>query len=180
MRCHKCGYDWSNSGDSAHVCGSVKVKQQEQSAQHVSTECVGEPVAWINEDELPESYPYDAMFPYSKVDMVRMFPVFEPQLKHDDGRTDALRDLSYCAGLKAGWNFCVANDHIGFEQAQNCMSEALKVLKHTTPQQRPSRSDMTWVGLTDEDKQQLATNHPYGSWEELCSTIEAKVKEKNT
>jgi hypothetical protein len=38
-----------------------------------------EPVAWINEDELPESYPYDAMFPYSKVDIVRMFPVFCPQ-----------------------------------------------------------------------------------------------------
>ena len=41
-------------------------------------------------------------------------------------------------------------------------------------QQRP------WVGLTDEDKQKLATNHPYGSWEELCSTVEAKLKEKNT
>ena len=37
-----------------------------------------EPVAWINEDELPESYPYDAMFPYSKVDFVRMFPVYAP------------------------------------------------------------------------------------------------------
>ena len=36
MKCNKCGYDWSNSGDSAHVCGPVKVKQQEQ----------GEPVAW--------------------------------------------------------------------------------------------------------------------------------------
>lgn len=35
MKCNKCGYDWSNSGDSAHVCGPVKVKQQEQ----------GEPVA---------------------------------------------------------------------------------------------------------------------------------------
>jgi hypothetical protein len=23
MRCHKCGYDFSNSGDSAHVCLSV-------------------------------------------------------------------------------------------------------------------------------------------------------------
>ena len=30
MKCNKCGYDWSNSGDSAHVCGPVKVKQQEQ------------------------------------------------------------------------------------------------------------------------------------------------------
>ena len=37
-----------------------------------------EPLAWIHEDELPENYPYDAMFPYSKVDIVRMFPVFGP------------------------------------------------------------------------------------------------------
>jgi hypothetical protein len=35
-----------------------------------------EPVAWMHEDELPESYPYDLMYPHSKVDGVRMFPVF--------------------------------------------------------------------------------------------------------
>ncbi|MNE69772.1 hypothetical protein D3C80_1655190 [compost metagenome] len=38
-----------------------------------------EPIAWLNEDELPESYPYDAMFPFSKVDIVRLFPVYGPQ-----------------------------------------------------------------------------------------------------
>jgi hypothetical protein len=37
-----------------------------------------EPIGWIYEDELPNSYPYDAMFPYSKVDFVRMFPVYAP------------------------------------------------------------------------------------------------------
>ncbi len=37
-----------------------------------------QPVAWIYEDELPNGYPYDAMFPYSKVDGVRMFPVYAP------------------------------------------------------------------------------------------------------
>ncbi|TCL06849.1 hypothetical protein [Sodalis ligni] len=37
-----------------------------------------EPLGWIHEDELPEKYPYDAMFPYSKVNFVRMFPVFGP------------------------------------------------------------------------------------------------------
>ncbi|MCS3433671.1 hypothetical protein [Klebsiella sp. BIGb0407] len=35
-------------------------------------------IAWIYEDELPDNYPYDAMFPHSKVDVVRMFPVFAP------------------------------------------------------------------------------------------------------
>ena len=44
MKCNKCGYDWSNSGDSAHVCGPVKVKQQEQ----------GEPVAWIDNSGHPK------------------------------------------------------------------------------------------------------------------------------
>ncbi|HDR2353306.1 TPA: hypothetical protein QCH65_000450 [Enterobacter roggenkampii] len=39
---------------------------------------VAEPIAWINEDELPEGYPYDAMFPFSKVDIVRLFPVYAP------------------------------------------------------------------------------------------------------
>ena len=35
-------------------------------------------IGWTYEDELPENYPYDAMFPHSKVDGVRMFPVFAP------------------------------------------------------------------------------------------------------
>ncbi len=39
----------------------------------------GEPVGWMYEDEIPDNYPYDAMFPYSKVDGVRMFPVYAPQ-----------------------------------------------------------------------------------------------------
>lgn len=37
-----------------------------------------EPVAWVFEDDLLENYPYDAMYPYSKVDVVRFFPVFGP------------------------------------------------------------------------------------------------------
>ena len=39
-------------------------------------------VAWINEDELPATYPYDEMFKYSKVDLVRMFPVYQPQKQY--------------------------------------------------------------------------------------------------
>lgn len=35
-------------------------------------------VGWIFEDELPDAYPYDEMFEFSKVDVVRMFPVFAP------------------------------------------------------------------------------------------------------
>jgi len=28
MKCNKCGYDWGDSGDSAHVCGVVAIKKQ--------------------------------------------------------------------------------------------------------------------------------------------------------
>jgi len=31
----------------------------------------------INEDELPEGYPYDLMFPFSTVNGVRLFPVVD-------------------------------------------------------------------------------------------------------
>ncbi|PPE61907.1 hypothetical protein F157LOC_00741 [Pectobacterium brasiliense] len=43
-------------------------------------EAAEKPVAWIHEDELPEGYPYDAMFSFSKVDIVRMFPIYGPTL----------------------------------------------------------------------------------------------------
>lgn len=35
---------------------------------------LAETTNWIYEDELPEGYPYDAMYPFSKVDGVRLFP----------------------------------------------------------------------------------------------------------
>ena len=40
-----------------------------------------EPVAWVPEDELPERYPYNFMFQYSKVDIIRWFPVYGPPTK---------------------------------------------------------------------------------------------------
>jgi hypothetical protein len=40
-----------------------------------------EPIAWIPEDELPERYPYNFMFQYSKVDIIRWFPVYGPPTK---------------------------------------------------------------------------------------------------
>jgi hypothetical protein len=40
-------------------------------------------LGWIYEDELPKDYPYDSMFPFSKVDGVRLFPVFAP-VQHEE------------------------------------------------------------------------------------------------
>ncbi|WP_227781316.1 hypothetical protein [Hafnia paralvei] len=52
-------------------------------------------VGWIFEDELPKNYPYDAMFVHSKVDVVRMFPVFAPSAAHTViPEQNKFRDLS--------------------------------------------------------------------------------------
>ena len=53
-------------------------------------------------------------------------------------RTDALCDLSYSHGLKAGWNYCASDDLAGFERAQKIGTEALRTLKSTTAQAAPA------------------------------------------
>jgi len=66
----------------------------------------GKPLAWINEDELPESYPYDAIFPYSKVDVVRVFPVFGPQPnKLTDAKSLSLELLGVITDIEQGNGF---------------------------------------------------------------------------
>ena len=59
------------------------------------------------------------------------------QQEPDDERIAALRTLDYCHGLKAGWNFCVANDDAGFERAMTSTSEAVRILKKQPAQQEP-------------------------------------------
>ena len=56
-------------------------------------------IGWIYEDRLPAGYPYDAMFPHSKVDGVRLFPVFAPPpaAQHEGSaaeRTGTVADIS--------------------------------------------------------------------------------------
>ena len=50
-------------------------------AQHIAAAPAPDvqPVAWLYEDTLPPEYPLELMFPYSKVDFVRLYPVFMPQ-----------------------------------------------------------------------------------------------------
>jgi hypothetical protein len=47
-----------------------------------------------------------------------------------------------------------------------------KIIHNSPPPQR------TWVGLTDEDRFELAKAQH--GWEDLCLAVEAKLKEKNT
>ena len=52
-----------------------------------------EPLAWLYEDTLPPEYPYDAMYPHSRVDGVRMFPVFGPPTAEVQRLRDALEQI---------------------------------------------------------------------------------------
>lgn len=81
-------------------------------------------VGWINEDGLPNGYPYDAMFPFSKVDGVRLFPVYAPAAaekvfqpidhapKNGCGILALLPDSNFPVGIR--WDsgrWCVAWDN---------------------------------------------------------------------
>lgn len=60
---------------------AMRLRQTEIALAALTTPLVPahlELLAWVNEDSLPENYPYDALFPFSKVDIVRMFPVYGP------------------------------------------------------------------------------------------------------
>ncbi|MFC0809086.1 hypothetical protein ACFHWW_27210 [Ensifer sp. P24N7] len=78
-----------------------KVRDHLYAALPSEPAAVADVVAWIYEDELPKSYPYDAMFPYSKVDGVRLFPVFAPPAPQPvPGESDPLGFLDWRRYLK--------------------------------------------------------------------------------
>lgn len=72
--------DWADEV-SRELRGHVAAVRRLSSAQQVEARIVG----WMHEDELPEGYPYDAMFPHSRVDGVRLFPVYAPAQQAGDG-----------------------------------------------------------------------------------------------
>jgi hypothetical protein len=97
----------------------------------------------------------------------------------NDERVDALRTLSYCDGLKAGWDFCATDDHDGFERAQAATSEAMRVLR-TAPQTRQPLTDeqiksQTWMLQAAREYEQY-TGQEYlvvDGWLEFARAIEA-------
>ena len=60
-------------------------------------------------------------------------------------------------------------------------NEVRKILEEAyfAEPQRPSRSDMTWVNLTDEEREELMDTYDVASTD-YAQAIEAKLKEKNT
>ena len=64
-----------------------------------------------------------------------------PQHLADDERVAALCDLSYVAGMKAGWNCCISDDSDGFERRQNSVGEAIRILKSHRAPTPPAQQD---------------------------------------
>lgn len=91
-----------------------------------------EPIAWINEDELPEGYPYDVMFPFSKVDIVRLFPVYAPLSEPERAELQEYRKTAepvYQVRYGENWRDLQKvqyDDHVNHE------SEGLRIL-YTAP-----------------------------------------------
>lgn len=82
-------------------------------------------VGWIYEDELPKSYPYEAMFRHSKVDGVRIFPVFAPASQPNvppigDNHPDALAVDRFAAAMKAKLAEKRAEGRSGWDDEEDC------------------------------------------------------------
>lgn len=71
---------------------------------------VTEPYSWVPEDELPENYPYHAMYPFSKVDGIRWFPVFLPPQTENELRNDNAKLREINVALNAVIRFAAQNE----------------------------------------------------------------------
>lgn len=84
---------WTAAGISAYA----KNLEAENRVLRKALTGAQEPLCWVPEDELPKSLTsnaYDALFPYSRVDFIRQFPIYGPcaapvAQDPDDGATEA-------------------------------------------------------------------------------------------
>lgn len=63
------------------------------------------PLCWVNEDELPKSMSneaYAALFPHSKVDVVRMFPIFAAPQGQAEDIADLVTGMSVSVDVSTG------------------------------------------------------------------------------
>lgn len=81
-----------------------------------------EPIAWIFEDDLPESYPYDTMFEFSKVDGVRLFPVYAPSPAFTDAAQSAAEKVA-----RALWPFADVADLMDCETSGFSQEDTLSL-----------------------------------------------------
>jgi hypothetical protein len=102
-----------------------------------------------------------------------------PAQEPDDERIAALRTLDYCHGLKAGWNFCVANDDAGFERAMDSTGEAVRILKkQPVPAQPLTEQFVLEIAREVEWSDRNAINNE--ELVEFASKLQARVQEPLT
>ena len=144
---------WKNNMKEAEKILAKAKFANEQPAQ--------EPVAWIFEDELPDNYPYDAMFRYSAViDGVRMFPVFAS--KHKSSETPLEQAEKYANGNKEIQT--AYEDGFIAGTSFQLHREVEKRIAHPAP---------LWQGLTAKEIALIPLN------EYTVQTVERILKEKN-
>lgn len=85
----------------------------------------------------------------------------------------AIRD--FC-GYHADWWPSTTQVQEMLALAQPCPT--CESLARTVMMDQTGYDPRPWVGLTDEDRQELAAEQH--SWEDLCFAVETKLKEKNT
>jgi len=100
-------------------------------------------LGWVNEDTLPESYPYDAMFPYSKVDGVRLFPVFGPSTK-DAGVTLTLEEIEALRHTMSAAVLFHRAKSLG-EVRENVLTRFDQFFEHVKDHPRPRQPDVEAV-----------------------------------
>ncbi len=80
-------------------------------------------------------------YPTAEAALAQAAPQQEAQEPDHSLRTDALCQLAYCNGMKAGWNYCVDGNEVDFARAMEGVSEAMKVLRElreNAPQPAPA------------------------------------------
>lgn len=77
------------------------ISQMRASLTAAFLQCEQEPFCWVYEDELPKSMTkeaYNALYPHSKIDGVRLFPIYGPAAP-TDVRAQTIRECAEDSGL---------------------------------------------------------------------------------
>ena len=108
-----------------------------------------EPVAWIYEDELPKNYPYELMFQHSKIDTVRMFPVYAPVVKQDPVAI-VHRGIAYWKGKEPpeGTELYTAPPHP--QTVKDALEKAAQIVRSASNMLNGANAEAVLVAIANE------------------------------
>ena len=166
MKCNKCGYDDSGSGDMAHVCQRPSFRYGEHPTSFGLFNPKQEPVAWMNDEG------YVVTDQKWAKDQHYTTPLYTTPPQRKELEQEPVGEAYLCDRCQTP-----------FDGAYECPScghhTSTKEPVYTTPPQR------TWVRLTDEERKEIMMQQKdfwgISGWEWKCmESIEAKLKELNT